>query len=319
METAIPVKWSWVFLFGIAFLAACLPAASPDGPVVVSVFPTFTPGQAETPLPPTATASPTATATPTDTAVPTPTSTATLIPSPTPDPCWQAGGEVTRHTLATDLSPWPWEYRVYTPPCYAEHPEQRYPVLILIHGSTYTDSQWDDLGADETADRLIASGQVPPFIILMPRDRVWVEPEEDPFGDAVILHLIPWLDANYRTLSERSYRAIGGLSRGASWAVHLGFKHWPLFSAIGAHSLPLFVHDPARIRVWLDEIPANELPRIYLDIGDRDYLLDKAVWFENLLTEENVPHEWYLNSGRHEEAYWMDHLEQYLLWYTAEW
>lgn len=192
-------------------------------------------------------------------------------------------------------------------------------MLILIHGSTYTDSQWDDLGVDETADALIASGQAPPFIILMPRDRVWLEPEEDPFGDAVVSRILPWVDQNYRTVPERAQRAIGGLSRGASWAVHLGLSHWEMFSAIGAHSLPVFLTDPPRIRTWLEEIPAEDMPRIYIDIGDKDYLLDKAVWFENLLTSMNIPHEWYLNTGRHESAYWEEHVEQYLLWYTSAW
>lgn len=224
-----------------------------------------------------------------------------------------------QHTLSTDLSPLPWQFRVYTPPCYNQETDRRYPLLILIHGSTYTDSQWDDLGADETADRLIRDGQAPPFLILMPRDRIWIEPTEDPFGEALITRLLPWMDENYRTVPEQSARAIGGLSRGASWAVHLGLKYPDLFSAIGAHSLPVFLTDPPRIRAWLDQIPVDRLPRFYIDIGDRDYLLDKAIWFEELLTSKNIPHQWYLNSGSHEDAYWAAHVEEYLRWYTSEW
>ena len=81
----------------------------------------------------------------------------------------------------------------------------------------------------------------------------------------------------------------------------------------------MFLTDPPRIRVWLEQIPADQLPRIYLDIGDRDYLMDKALWFEELLTELNIPHEWHLNLGRHEDVYWSSHLEEYLRWYTEEW
>jgi enterochelin esterase-like enzyme len=226
---------------------------------------------------------------------------------------------VTQHTLRTTTAPLPWEFRVYTPPCYNEHPEARYPLLILIHGSTYTDSQWDDLGADETADTLIASGEIPPFILLMPRDRVWSEPHEDPFGEALVHDILPWVEAAYRTRAGRENRAIGGLSRGASWAVHLGFKYWEQFGAIGGHSLPVFLTDPPRLSAWLDAIPPDSLPRIYIDIGDKDYLLENAVAFETMLTGRNIPHEWHLFTGRHEDAYWRAHLEEYLRWYAAGW
>ncbi|MFQ5616885.1 MAG: hypothetical protein ACE5GO_10575, partial [Anaerolineales bacterium] len=100
-------------------------------------------------------------------------------------PCWSQGGKIETHLLYTDISPLPWEFRVYTPPCYEPLTNQFYPLLILIHGSTFTDDQWDRLGVDETADALIAAGEVSPFLILMPRDRVWSEPTEDPFGKAL--------------------------------------------------------------------------------------------------------------------------------------
>ena len=214
---------------------------------------------------------------------------------------------------------WPFIWGTSCPVPLRSQPERRYPVLYLIHGSTYTDDQWDRLGADEAADRLIADQSIPPLIIVMPRDRAWVEPTEDPFGEALVSHLIPWVDGNYRTLPDRAFRAIGGLSRGASWAIHLGISRWELFGAIGAHSLPVFWSDTPKIRNWLKSIPEAELPRIYLDIGEKDYLIESAIWFENVLNELDIPHEWYLFPGRHEEAYWQTHLEGYLRWYTQDW
>lgn len=153
----------------------------------------------------------------------------------------------------------------------------------------------------------------------MPRDRVWEEPTEDPFGQAVIEHILPWMALNYRILPERRFHAVGGLSRGASWAIHLGLSHWELFGAIGGHSPPVFWSDTPKIRRWLDEIPPESLPRIFLDIGEKDYLIDSALWFEGVLAEKGIPHEWYLFTGRHEEAYWQAHLEQYLRWYAINW
>jgi enterochelin esterase-like enzyme len=194
-------------------------------------------------------------------------------------------------------------------------------VLYLIHGQSYNDDQWDRLGADETADRLIASGEIVPFLIVMPRDRVWTQPSEDKFGEALVQVLVPWIDANYRTLPSRYFRAIGGLSRGASWAVHLGVNYWGIFGAVGAHSLPVFWEDTYKMRRWLDAIPAIAMPRFYIDIGDQDLdsLVNSATWFAKLLDERDIPHEWHLNPGRHDEAYWRAHVEQYLRWYAQDW
>ena len=213
------------------------------------------------------------------------------------------------------------EYRVYLPPCYDEQPERLYPVLYLIHGQNYNHDQWDRLGVDETADAMIASGDIPPLIIVLPRDRSWEQPTDDNFGTVLAEGLIPSIDKNYRTIPERAMRAIGGLSRGAGWAVHLGLRYWDLFGALGAHSLPVFWTDTRHVRAWLDAIPMEQMPRIYLDIGDKDrqQILESAVWFENLLTEKNIPHEWYLNHGYHEEDYWQAHMEDYLRWYTIDW
>ncbi len=212
------------------------------------------------------------------------------------------------------------DYRVFLPPCYEDYPEKRYPVLYLIHGQSYNDDQWDRLGADELATALILGKEIPPFILVMPRDRLWEQPRDDPFGQALVEELIPLIDREFRTLTDRQYRAIGGLSRGAGWALHLGLSQWQMFGAFGCHSLAVFESDAPKIAGWLDDIPRESLPRIFLDIGDHDRppILQSAIWFEQLLTQKRIPHEWYLFQGYHEEAYWQEHLPLYLRWYTQE-
>ncbi len=177
--------------------------------------------------------------------------------TPTPLRCWKQGGRIEQHELRSELLTLPLEFRVYLPPCYDQQPERTYPVLYLIHGQSYNDDQWDRLGADEAADALIAAEQTAPFLIVMPRDRVWSQPTEDKFGEAVVQDLLPWIDAHYRTRAERAYRAVGGLSRGAGWAVHLGFSQWEYFSAIGAHSLPVFWTDLPHLREWMELHPGG--------------------------------------------------------------
>ncbi len=304
------LTWLW---FGLS--AACALAAPVEQVVTPSALPRYTPIETGfTPYLPTPIAPLPSTPSP---------SPSPPLPQPTATPlaCWSQGGSMEEGSLSSPLLRLPLEFKVYLPPCYAQQVERRYPVLYLIHGQNYDQEQWDRLGADEAAGRLIAAGEVPPFILVLPRDRSWSQPDEDLFGQVLSEAFIPYIDQTYRTLPERRFRAIGGLSRGAGWAVHLGLSRWELFGAIGAHSLPVFWSDTAHIRQWLEAIPEGQLPRIYLDIGEKDRpaILRSAMWFEALLSEEGIPHEWHLFPGYHDEAYWQAHVEGYLRWYAATW
>lgn len=300
----------------VGYLCACQ-SSNPTLLATQTIPSTRVPVFTATQLQPTATQSPS----PTTTATPTLTLTPSLTPTPTPLACWNTPGNAELGSLASERLRFPMEYGVYLPPCYSEQPQRRYPVLYMIHGQSYNHDQWDRLGADEMMFELVSKGEISPFIIVMPRNRSWEQPTEDMFGAVLADELIPFIDQHYRTLPDRAHRAIGGLSRGASWAVHLGVSRWELFGAIGGHSLPVFWSDTPHIRSWLAEIPVDEYPRIFLDIGEKDrpQILASARWFENLLTERDIPHEWYLYPGYHEEAYWQAHLEQYIRWYAQDW
>ncbi len=249
----------------------------------------------------------------------------TLPAGPAAQPPVCSGSQAARvekGQLASSLLPDPLLFRVFLPPCYTRQPHQNYPVLYLFHGQFSNDDQWERLGVDEVAARLVISGELPAFIIVMPFDRgIISEPDTDKFGDAVARDLVPYIDHTYRTLPDRAFRAVGGLSRGAGWALHLGLQSWQLFGAIGLHSPAIFWVDTPFIPRWLDAIPAGSLPRISIDLGDRDApeITASAQWFEDLLTQRNILHEWYLFHGYHEETYWQSHLEIYLRWYGADW
>jgi enterochelin esterase-like enzyme len=262
------------------------------------------------------TATPFLPAQPTKTVSPTPTPTST----PTPVICRDEHGQVERLQLISHYLPEPLHFRVYSPPCYDLQLESCYPVLYLIHGQTYSDNQWDQLGADEAADLLITSEESPPFLIIMPNEsNTYADIYKSGFPEAVLEELIPWVDQQYTTCDQRSDRAIGGLSRGGAWSIHMGFSHWHLFSAIGAHSTPPFDGDLNRLPGWLNEIPPQDLPRIYIDIGRGDPFYTDALALENILTRKNVLHEWQLNNGGHNERYWESHVIDYLRWYTKPW
>jgi len=244
-----------------------------------------------------------------------------LFPSPTPNRCGSETGQIEEKQLATRLLESPMEYRVYLPPCYDFNQERRYPTLYLIHGYGFNDDQWERLGIGEISNTLIIAGEIPPLIIVMPHDNNHnIQPPTNQFGDAVLIDLVHEIDLDYRTITTRQYRAIGGLSRGGNWAFHIGLGSWDYFGAIGGHSSPLFVTEgPPVVKSWLEEIPAKDYPRIFLDVGDHDKWITKIMGFEELLDDYSVPHELYIFPGNHTEEYWKSHTEQYLRWYTEEW
>lgn len=211
-------------------------------------------------------------------------------------------------------------FNVYFPPCYENGFPVGYPALYLLHGQTYDQTQWQKLGIQVSADQLIQSGSVSPFLIIMPNEQFhFRSPEGNQFPFAIREELIPWVEANLNAQPQKIWRAIGGISRGASWAMRLALQNPSLFGAVGGHSLPTFNGDLKQLPGWLEKIPSGQLPRIYLDIGNLDPEVQSAIQFEQVLSRLGIPHQWHLNEGRHNEDYWRQHILEYLDWYTFNW
>jgi len=135
-----------------------------------------------------------------------------------------------------------WSYSVYLPPDY-DRSQRAYPVVYLLHGIQGRHTDWLRYGdAASTADRLIASGESAPAILVFPDggDSYWID--SDPvtgFGAierAFVEELIPYVDSTYRTIPTRRTRAIGGLSMGGYGALRIAFGHPELFGAVAAAS-----------------------------------------------------------------------------------
>lgn len=252
--------------------------------------------------------------TPTETPSPTP---LPFTPTPTPLTCLTRPGQIKQESL-TATKP-AQEFLIYLPPCYDQMTDLKYPVLYLLHGQTYIDDQWVRIGAGTIADQLIISGEAPPFIIVFPDDRYWNLPPGPGFGERLINLVIPYVDANYRTRADRDHRSIGGLSRGGGWAAELGFQHPELFGSIGLHSPAIFVEDDQYLVKWIENIPAETRPRLWMDVGDRDTYLSYLRSLEETLTAYNYLHEFHVYPGDHTEGYWSRHTEEYLRWYVEGW
>jgi len=285
----------------LAALSACLPFNEPIPPTTLPVTPSRRPfGKTPTPTP-------------------TPIS-LTSSPLGTPDipaSCLSRPGQLVNGVVDSDLLAKPMRYHIYLPPCYAEDQQRHYPALYLLHGQISTEDQWIRLGVPTAADRLIAAGEISPFIIVFPYDYSYLQPYQYRFEDVFLQLLIPQVDTAYRTIPTAAQRAIGGLSRGGAWALHLGIHHPDVFGAIGAHSPAIFYSDTASLPLYLRDIPPSQLPRLYMDIGDADGELDNVLDFKSFLDANDIPYEWHQFIGFHDEAYWRAHVKEYLRWYAS--
>ena len=160
----------------------------------------------------------------------------------------------------------PWAYSVYLPTGY-EGSKRRYPVLFLLHGNGQTHSAWATSGRIQaTADALIANGEIPAAIIVMPdAGTTWYVDRKEPMESAIVRELIPHVDRVFRTIAARNGRLVAGLSMGGYGAMRFAMKYPELFAAAALLSPAVY-----------DEPPANSAARRVGVFGSPDY--DPAVW-----------------------------------------
>ena len=157
----------------------------------------------------------------------------------------------------------PLAYSIYLPPGYHDprgDPPARYPVVYLLHGVGDSERSYPAWGAvEETADRLITAGQIPPMIIVMPNGvRSWYVDSADVGGPgnyatAIAHDLVDHIDAAYRTIPERDARFVTGHSMGGFGALRFALSEpdrWgaaaAMSSALWSRVAPGFQHDEDR-------------------------------------------------------------------------
>ena len=157
--------------------------------------------------------------------------------------------------------------RILLPDGYDQHPTRHYPVLYLLHGGAGTWTDWTSLGAAaSTAGREV--------IVVMPdggKGGWYTDWQNFGAGGAPrwetfhISSLVPWVDANLRTIPTKQGRGIAGLSMGGYGAMNYAGRHPELFAAASAYSGAVDINnDPLRILMTVSPIIDGMAPgRIY--------------------------------------------------------
>ncbi len=145
-------------------------------------------------------------------------------------------------------------YSIYLPPGY-ETSTLDYPVLYLLHGGGDNWKDWLLKGqAAAIADKTINSGEAPAMIIVMPDGmQNWYNNNYDGtfrYEDYFFEELIPHIESTYRCRTEKSYRAISGLSMGGRGCLLYSLKHPDMFQACYGMSIGMFMEERAKRPGW---------------------------------------------------------------------
>lgn len=136
---------------------------------------------------------------------------------------------------------------ILLPSGYSE--EKKYPVLYLLHGifgDEYSLINDSNCRIPEISSNLFADGLAKEMIIVLPNMFATTDPELKPsfsaegvapydnFIDDLVNDLMPYINENYSTLTDRENTAIAGFSMGGRESLYIGIRRPDLFGFIGA-------------------------------------------------------------------------------------
>ena len=181
---------------------------------------------------------------------------------------------------------------VYTPAEYelAKNAKKRYPVLYLQHGMGEGETSWTLQGKMQyIMDNSIAKGEAVPMIVVMESGDIKApfnfagggsnEQGRSQYGASfypVLLNdLIPYIDQNFRTKSDRENRAMAGLSWGGHQTFDIVLQNLDKFAWMGTFSGAIFGLD---VKTAYNGVFANadefnkKIHYMYMNWGEEDFI-----------------------------------------------
>jgi enterochelin esterase-like enzyme len=221
----------------------------------------------------------------------------------------------------------PRNYGVILPPNYDQHPNQRYPVVVLLHGGHGDEMDWlkaEKGNAVPTVQALYDAKKLPPSIIITPdgNDKRGTSPYFDPqyidgpngnVASALGDELVKVIQKRYRTMPTPDFWAIGGLSSGGWGALNIGLHYPRHFAVLFSHS-GYFVDKsgPENSPMsFVKTLPNRDLKKlaIYIDTGSKDgHYVSQAKKFQQVLEDLGITNTLQVFPGSHTWRFWREHL-----------
>jgi len=214
--------------------------------------------------------------------------------------------------------------------------EEQYPVVYLLHGADGSYRDWpnkadlDDLASEYGVIIACPDGQ----------DSWYFDSPIDPkmqFETFVTQELVNYVDSHFRTLPERKYRAITGLSMGGHGALWCAWRHTNVFGACGSMSggvdisqFPdkwnihkrLGAYDTNKQR-WIEHSVVSLVPTlksgaqaIIIDDGSEDFFYKVNCELHEALMKHKIKHDFTIRPGNHSWTYWVNSLDYHMLFFS---
>ena len=208
---------------------------------------------------------------------------------------------------------------VYTPAEYElkKFQKKRYPVLYLQHGMGEDETGWSKQGhMQHIMDNAIAKGEAVPMIVVMesgdikaPFNFAGGGSNRQGFSDygasfypVLINDLIPYIDNNFRTKSDRENRAMAGLSWGGHQTFDVVLNNMDKFSYMGAFSGAIFGLDVKTAYNGIFTRPDEfnkQIHYLFLSCGSEENFGTEAL--VKSLRDSGIKADYYVSPGTHHE------------------
>ncbi|RRB07740.1 alpha/beta hydrolase [Larkinella rosea] len=226
---------------------------------------------------------------------------------------------------------------VITPDSYSSG--QEFPVVYVLHGHGGNYSDWV-----KKAPSIHKAADTYQSIIVCPDGNVsswYFDSPVDPssrYETYVSGELVSWVDSHYKTIKNRTGRAITGLSMGGHGALYLGFRHQDVFGAAGSMSggvdirpfpnnwnmakwLGTYAQNPER---WNQNTVINLLhlltpnsQALIIDCGTEDFFFRVNSNLHQKMLDMNIAHDFITRPGAHNWNYWNNAINYQLLFMRA--
>ncbi len=229
---------------------------------------------------------------------------------------------------------------VYTPPGY-ETDNRKYPVFYLLHGAGDCDDSWSSVGrAGFIMDNLIAEKKAKPMIVVMPAGHTSASfrmgggsgSMVDEFSQDFVNDIMPYVETNYRVLTDRQSRAMAGLSMGGMQTLSVTMSHLGKFSYIGVFSSGVFGMAPKKAKPaaetspkaaptvsWEEQHQAmlddaglkKDLKLLWFATGADDFLVDTTRTTVEMLKKHGFSPVYKESAGGHTWINWREYLNEF--------
>lgn len=142
---------------------------------------------------------------------------------------------------------------VYLPPSYEKQKSKLYPVLYMHDGQNLFDAETSysgEWGVDEVMEKMVADGEIEEAIVVgiynnadrMKEYSPWPSPDfensgrGDKYARFLVESVMPYINGNFRTLSDRDHTSVMGSSMGGLISLYIGLQYPEHFKYIGAMS-----------------------------------------------------------------------------------